>query len=144
MDAMVKKFSIDKNFVPCPVNDGDELYPNGIFVFNITKMIECIHNSPADITLEMVAVEGFYKGSFPLDESYVDNVDVSRPVIMAEIAPGRYNLIDGNHRMQKARRGGVKSVSAYKLNATQHMKFLTTKKGYESYIEYWNSKLRQQ
>jgi len=144
VDAMVKKFSIDKNFAPCPVNDGDELYPNGIFEFNITKIIEYIHSNLADIALEMVAVEDFYKGFSSLDESHVDKTDVSRPVIMVEISPGRYNLIDGNHRMQKARRMGIKSMSAYKLNAEQHMKFLTTKKGYEAYIEYWNDKLKQQ
>ena len=141
---MANKFSIDKNFTPCPVDNGDELFPNGIFEFNITKMIEYIQKNPADITLETVAVEDFFKDFSSLDESHVDNVDVSRPVIIAEISPGRYNLIDGNHRMQKARRMVVKSMSAYKLNAEQHMKFLTTKKGYEAYNEYWNSKLRQQ
>lgn len=140
----IKKFGIDENFVPCPVNDGDELYPNGIFVFNITKMIEYIKKNPADIALETVAVEDFCGDFSSFDESHVDSVDVSQPVVMAEISPGRYNLIDGNHRMQKARITGVKSVSAYKLNVTQHMKFLTTKRGYKSYIEYWNSKLKQQ
>ena len=144
MDAMVKKFSIDKNFVPCSVNNEDELYSNGIFEFNITKIIGYIHSNLADIALETVAVEGFYKGSSSLDESHVDNVDVSQPVIMAEISPGRYNLIDGHHRAQKARKIGVKNLSAYKLNAEQHIKFLTTRRGYEAYIEYWNNKLRQQ
>ena len=33
---MVRKFNIDKNFAPCTINDGDELYPNGIFEFNST------------------------------------------------------------------------------------------------------------
>ncbi len=34
----LKKFEVDENFQPCPVMDDDELCPNGIFVFNITKM----------------------------------------------------------------------------------------------------------
>ncbi|MCK5214242.1 MAG: ParB N-terminal domain-containing protein [Candidatus Omnitrophica bacterium] len=140
---MVKKFSIDKNFTPCPVDDGDELYPNGIFEFNITKMFEYIQKNFANIPLETVEVEDFFKDFSSLDESHVDNVDISWPVIIAEISTGRYNLIDGNHRMQKAGRMGVKSMSAYKLNAEQHMKFLITRKGYEAYIEYWNSKLKQ-
>lgn len=139
---MAKKFSIDKNFVPCPVDDRDELYPNGIFVFNITKMIEYIQKNPADVTLETVAVEDFFEDFSSLDEPHVDKVDVSQPMIMAEISPGRYNLIDGNHRVQKARRMGLKRMAAYKLNSGQHIKFLTTKKGYDTYIEYWNSKLR--
>jgi len=33
---------------------------------------------------------------------------------LAEIAPGRYNLIDGNHRMAKARRDGAPAELLYK------------------------------
>jgi len=33
---------IDDNFIPCPTQNGDELFPNGIFVFNITRMLEYI------------------------------------------------------------------------------------------------------
>jgi len=61
---------------------------------------------------------------------------------MAEIAPGRYNLINGNHRMEKARRMGLVSLMAHKMDVERHMKFLMDKKAYVSYIEYWNSKLR--
>jgi hypothetical protein len=64
------------------------------------------------------------------------------PVILAEISPGHYNLIDGNHRMEKARRIGVGSILAYKLDVNQHLKFLTEKKAYLSYIEYWNGKCK--
>ena len=139
-----KKMNIifDKYFVPCPVDAGDELYPNGIFEFNITKMIVYIDKNPADIKFEMAAVADFPREFSSLDELHVDNVDISRPVIMAEISPGQYNLIDGNHRMEKAKRMGIKSVPIYKVKAEQHIKFLTTRKGYEAYIEYWNSKSR--
>lgn len=76
-----------------------------------------------------------------LTESHVDTVDVSRPVILAEISPGHYNLIDGNHRMEKARRAGITKMKAHKFSARQHIAFLTSKKSYLSYVEYWNSKL---
>ena len=36
----------DNDFTPCPVAIGDELFPNGIFEFNITKMIEYIQEDP--------------------------------------------------------------------------------------------------
>jgi hypothetical protein len=45
--------------------------------------------------------------------------------------------------MEKARRLGIEKIIAYKLNAGQHMQFLTTEKGYLAYIEYWNDKLKQ-
>jgi hypothetical protein len=133
----------DNNFTPCPVATGDELFPNGIFVFNITKIIEYINKNPDNITLEEVAVSDFFKGFSSINESYVDSVEISIPVILAEISPGRYNLIDGNHRMEKARRMGITKIRAYKLNVEQHMRFLTSKKAYVAYVEYWNSKLRE-
>ena len=71
------------------------------------------------------------------------SVELTAPVIFAEIAPGRFNLIDGHHRMEKARRMGVKRILAYKLNVEQHMQFLTDKRAYVVYVEYWNSKLKK-
>ena len=131
---------LDNQFIPCVIASYDELYPNGIFEFNITKMIEYIQKNPDEFTIEAVVVEDSYSGFSSINESHLDSVDIGKPVIMAEIAPERFNLIDGNHRMEKARRMGIKNVLAYKLNPAQHMKFLTTQKGYEAYIEYWNDK----
>ena len=138
---MKKKLKIIKSFEPCPVDDGDEMYPNGIFNFNITKMAEFIQNQK--ITCEEVLVRDYSRGSSKFKEDYVGTVDVAKPVIVAEISPGRYNVIDGNHRMEKARRLGMEKISAYKLSPEQHLQFLTTEKGYLAYIEYWNSKLKE-
>ena len=56
---------IDDDFTPCPVATGDELFPNGIFVFNITKLIEYIQLNSDSIFLEEVAVSDFFKGFHP-------------------------------------------------------------------------------
>lgn len=138
---LTRKLKIN-NFTPCPIDDGDELYPNGIFVFNITKMADYVQNNPDSITYEDVLVRDFSSGSSRCNESHLATVDVSKPVIVAEISPGRFNLIDGNHRMEKARRLGRERIPAYKLSPEQHLHFLTTEKGYLAYIEYWNSKLK--
>ena len=45
--------------------------------------------------------------------------------------------------MEKARRMGVSSMPAYKLNVKQHVNFLTSKRAYVAYVEYWNDKVRQ-
>lgn len=46
----INKFKeINKNFVPTDIKLGDELFRNGIFVFNITKMIESIENFKGEI-----------------------------------------------------------------------------------------------
>ena len=36
---------VDNDFIPCPVATGDELFPNGIFVFTITKNIAYIQDN---------------------------------------------------------------------------------------------------
>lgn len=136
-----KKLKINKHFTPCPIDDEDEMYPNGIFVFNITKMAEYIRNN--NITCEEVLVKDFSRGSSKFKESHLATVDVTRPIIVAEISPGRYNVIDGNHRMEQARRLGIEKLPAYKISPDQHLQFLTTEQGYLAYIEYWNSKLKE-
>jgi hypothetical protein len=137
-----KKLKVDKNFIPCPVEADDELYQNGYFVFNITKMHEYIERHSSDLDLIQIEVEDFPESFSSINDSHIDSVDVSKPVILAEISPGNYNLIDGNHRKEKARKIGISRISAYKLNVEQHIKFLTEKDAYYSYVNYWNGKLK--
>ncbi len=70
---------IDNNYNPCPVDDDDEIYPNGIFEFNITKMISHVQKNPESYPLETVAVEDIYNGLSSVNESHMKNVEISRP-----------------------------------------------------------------
>ena len=117
----VQKLKLDKKFEPCLADDNDEIFPNGFFQFNITKMIDFI--SPN------------------LDEETIQKAQALKPIILAEISPGNYNVIDGNHRLEKAFRDGLKEISAYRLTVDQHQKFLTSIKSYEAYVRYWNQKV---
>jgi hypothetical protein len=130
-----------KDFSPCPVKNGDEIYANGIFQFNISKMVDFIHSNLTDFAREDVSVDDFPEEFSSINEEHMDNVQLGEPVILAEIAPGQYNLIDGNHRMEKARRSGVERIQAYRISAEQHTRFLTSTAAYRAYVEYWNSKL---
>lgn len=136
-----KLFKLDKNFTPCPVSDGDELFPNGIFLFNITKIIEHIRSHPEEFIPEPILVKDFDRDYSSIDEGCVNSVDCSKPVILAEIAPTQYNLIDGHHRIAKTKKAGMENIMAYKLSMQQHINFLTTQKAYVAYVEYWNSKI---
>lgn len=142
ISGLSRKLKIDSRFTPCPAEDGDELFPNGIFVFNITKMTEYIMHSR--IPCEEVQVREFSRGSSKFKEEHLAAVDITRPIIVAEISPGRYNVIDGNHRIEKARRLGMETLRAYRLGPEQHMQFLTTSQGYSAYVEYWNGKLKDE
>ena len=83
---------------------------------------------------------------FPVDagdELFPNGItaNLSAPIILAEIAPGRFNIIDGNHRAERAHREGVEKIPAYRVSAADHQAFLTSERSYKAYIEYWNSKV---
>lgn len=139
----MKKFKLNKKFRPPPFDEGDEFYPNGIFEFNITKLLGFI-NANQNIfktqEIEVKAVRTTYFSSF--DEETIQSANLASPIILAEISPGMFNVIDGHHRLEKAYRDGVIKIPAYKILAEQHMNFLTSTKAYTKYIQYWNEKLK--
>jgi hypothetical protein len=55
---------------------------------------------------------------------------------------GKRLVKTSEHRMEKARRLGIKSLPAYRLGVEQHLKFLTSSKAYAAYVKYWNGKLQ--
>jgi hypothetical protein len=139
----LKKFKRNKKFQPLSFDEGDELYPNGIFEFNITKLLEFINANQHIFKtqeIEVKAVRTRYSSS--LDEETIQSANLASPIILAEISPGMFNVIDGHHRLEKAYRDGVIRIPAYKILAEQHMNFLTSTKAYTEYIQYWNEKLK--
>ncbi len=132
----------DPCFRACEALDGDEIFANGIFEFNITRLLAYI-GTAGGFRTEMVALDDMPDAgqSARLNELTILAADLSRPVILAEIAPSRYNLIDGHHRVAKARREGVPNIRAYRIGCPEHVAFLTSARAYETYVEYWNSKV---
>jgi hypothetical protein len=93
------KLKRDNNFQPCPAESGDEHYQNGIFEFNITRLLAFIDTSAERFPIELVSVDEFPNfGGSHLDEETLRTADLSRPILLAEISPGLYNVIDGHHR----------------------------------------------
>lgn len=136
------KLKRDKNFQPCPAEAGDEHYRNGVFEFNITRLLAFIDTCAERFPIEFVAVAEFPAyGASHLDEETVRTADLSRPILLAEIAPGLYNVIDGNHRLARARRDSVQTAPSRRVCCPDHVPFLTSAWAYEKYVEYWNSKL---
>ena len=134
----------DKNFRPCPAESCDEHYANGIFEFNITQLLAFIDAFPERFPIESVQVDDFpLYGSSHLHEETVLSADLSRPILLAEIAPGRFNVIDGNHRLARAKRDSVQMVPGRRVRCPDHVPFLISGWAYEKYVEYWNSKLEE-
>lgn len=139
---MPMRLALDPHFRPCEAQAGEEIYPNGIFEFNISRLLTYIGTSGKFHTEPPLLAEIHYGGTSPgLNELTIAAADLSRPVILAEISPYRYSLIDGNHRVARARREGLPSILAYRIDCPEHVAFLTSVLAYEKYVEYWNSKV---
>lgn len=50
-----------------------------------------------------------------------------------------FHLIDGHHRLMKAKQLGIEKVKAYIVRMEQHIPFMI--EGFDEYVEYWNNKL---
>jgi hypothetical protein len=71
---MDRKLKFSKRFIPCPVDDGDEMYPNGIFVFNITKMAAYIQMN--GLPCEEILVKD-YRSHSKFNEEHLPNADLA-------------------------------------------------------------------
>lgn len=129
--------------MPLPTHEGDEIYPNGIFNFNISRILEDINSGQLDAEKEQVIVKEWFKSHIrsSVNEEHLPNADIERPVLQAEIRPGMFKIIDGNHRMERAYREGIEAIKSYKLRGEQLLPYFADVYGYKAFVEYWNSKL---
>jgi hypothetical protein len=137
------RLKLNRQFQPCTAEPDDELYLNGIFEFNITRLLAFIDTQPqqwAPQSVELAQIPQHGDDSH-LDPDAIAAADLSRPILLAEISPGLYNVIDGNHRLTKARREAARTILARRIRCPQHVSFLTSMTAYEAYVEYWNSKV---
>lgn len=141
--AKSRKLKLDKSFEPLPTRDGDEIFRNGYFEFNITRIMEDISVGKLEVAEEPINISSWSRlhSSNTVNEDHLPSVDISKTVLQAEIRAGAYNIIDGNHRIEQARREGVNLINSYKMKGEQLLPYFIKKKGYEAFVEYWNSKL---
>lgn len=140
--STVVKLKLDRALQRCAAEPDDELYPNGIFEFNITRLLSFIEDNVDRFPAESVGIADIPNyGSEGFDEETIRTANLLRPVLLPEISPGRFNLIDGHHRVAKARREGVNTIPAYRVAYPFHVLFLTSTLAYERYVQYWNERM---
>lgn len=76
-----------------------------------------------------------------LEQEHIAKADLSRPLIYVELAPDCYNLMDGHHRLAKAKQQGVKDLPAYFLPSDVGIHYLCSEEEYRDYVKYWNGKV---
>lgn len=141
-----RTLKLNKDFIPCDAYENEEIYPNGIFHFNISRILEHIISGQLIVEQEDVRIPVWFKshGGGCINEEHLKTVNLEKPVLLAEISPGRFNLIDGHHRMEKARRENVEIVKSYKLKGEQLIPYFIAVRGYEAFVGYWNTNLSEQ
>lgn len=78
----------DKRFAPCAIENDHEFFANGIFEFNITRILEFLDADSAGYPVESITVSSISDlGGERLDEATVRSADLNRPVLLAEISP---------------------------------------------------------
>ncbi|MFW6009562.1 MAG: hypothetical protein ACOCP8_09900 [archaeon] len=138
-----RKLQLIKNYKPCLAYENDEIYPNGIFNFNISKILNDINCGTLEVEKEKINISEWFKTHMHgvINESHISSVDITRPVLQAEIRLGKFEIIYGNHRIEKEYRNNIKTINSYKLNGEKLVDYFIDKRGYEAFVQYWNSKL---
>ncbi|WP_418222939.1 hypothetical protein [Clostridium isatidis] len=138
-----RRIKVDENYSPLPTYKGDEIYVNGIFNFSISRILEHIDLGKLEVEKEKINVKEWFRLHFRglVNEEHLSMVDISKPILQAEIRPGMLEIIDGNHRMERAYCGGIEFVESYKLKGEQLLPYFADIRGYKAFVQYWNLKL---
>ena len=144
----LQKLKLQKNYTPKVQNSDEiEIYPNGVFNFFISKIIEDIDGGilqPKKVRINIEKwLQTHYQCKDNINENHLLAVNTRKPIIQAEIKPNHFEIIDGNHRFEKALRDGKKSINSYKLFVKDLLPYFYNNQGYEAFVRYWNSKLKE-
>ena len=84
----LSKLKLDKKFRPCSAEAGDELFPNGIFEFNISRLLSFIQAHADRFPVEPVELTDIPDyGDAGLDEKAICTADLSRPILLPKSPP---------------------------------------------------------
>lgn len=124
---------------------GEEIWRNGIMHFNVSRIIDDIESGKLRVIRETIDVKKWSRihSSSVINEEHMPNVVLSRPIIQAEIRHDMFELIDGHHRLEKAKREGLEFIDSFKLSGEQLSRYLTSVERYQTFVKYWNNKLQE-
>lgn len=143
MSAKNRKMKLNKKFTPIS-ETAEEIY-GGFLQFNISAIIEDIASKKLIVDKKRIHIKNWFKEHSiefgVINKEHLPSVNLSTPVIQAELRINKYEIIDGNHRMQKAFDNGRIYINSYQIKGEQLANYLMSKEQYESYVRYWNEKV---
>lgn len=108
----------------------------GSIVWDVAKLLEDADRFEKRLfSVAELAGENPFRG----DAVYAMTTDLSRPLVVVELAEGKRKLIDGNHRLYQCVARGVEAVWAYDLSFEEHCKYIVDfdLDSYRSVAEHW-------
>ena len=94
---------------------------SGSRLWNIGRMLE----DSASFRVVSRSITELAEGNpFHGDPEYAMETDLTRPLILAELQEGKYKLLDGNHRLYKARALHVDRLPVYLLTREEHIRYI--------------------
>ena len=119
-----------------------EWFRSGFFEYDVTRLLAAEQTGRLSPYLHNVSVTeciSFFGKPF-LPATHIEEADLSRPLLMAELSPFSYILVDGYHRLAKAAAHQIETLPAYCLPAKFAAEFLCKEKQYLEFTSYWNGK----
>lgn len=94
---------------------------SGSLFWNIGRMLE----DAASFRVVSRSTAELAEGNpFHGDPEYAMETDLTKPLILAELQEGKYKLLDGNHRLYKARALHVDRLPIYFLTREEHIRYI--------------------
>ncbi|MCI8360244.1 MAG: hypothetical protein HFE86_02785 [Clostridiales bacterium] len=93
----------------------------GTLLWDVGKILDDISAFPKQKRSVYALVQ---ENPFHGDAEYAMTTDISKPLVWIQLCEGKEKLIDGNHRLYKAKKEGIACITCYYLTVPQQQKYI--------------------
>jgi len=135
-----------KDYEPAWQTNDDEIFHFGALRWNVTKMKQWIKENVDSLDILDIPVEPwavFIENVIRHREDHIDEVNIAEPLIAVEMLEDSIIVVDGAHRILKAKKLGIENLKTYFLPFDLQVQFLINEWEYEQAITMWNNDCEQ-
>lgn len=94
---------------------------SGTILWNISEMLKYT----SQYTKQLMKVDDLVRRNiFSGQIEHAMETDINNPIVIINLFEGKDKVIDGNHRLFKAKRLGIEYIEAYYLKQNQHTQYI--------------------
>lgn len=98
---------------------------NGILIWDVTSILEDIEQHPDSYIIQTLSTALLADhNDARVSHTRAMASDLTKPLVVAELSKDHLLLIDGNHRLHKARALGLENIPCYYLSQKQQQHFI--------------------